>query len=102
VPPTGAPAANEAPSPAPLNTDPGGLLAFHEFAQRWSQTMDATRKKQAAMQDAVQKLEAAQKALASAGGKDDSPDLVTVLGTVTQVLNDIAAVQAATQKGAAQ
>jgi hypothetical protein len=97
-----APPASIAPPRPALDTNAAEQVVFFEFARRWSRTVEATQTKQKAMVDAVQKLEAAQKALVKADGANDAPDLVTVLGTVTQVLSDIAAVQSAIQKGAAQ
>ena len=103
-PPIAAPVAPTPPAPHGSEaSDPLALMEFYRFAHQWQYNAELTNAKQAALSAGVQDLMGAESALKSvADGGPGAPSLTDVLALVTQVLNDVAAVQSAIQGGATQ
>lgn len=74
---------------------PGDFLVTIDVATRWSDRLDHIDAAIAAATDSLDKLQAAQDQLLAANGDKDAPHLKTVIGDLSQVIGDIAAIRSA-------
>jgi hypothetical protein len=78
---------------ADKSTPEANIMASIEVASRWSDDLDHIDAAIAAATDSLTKLRAAQDKLLAANGDKKAPELKTLIGDLSQVLGDIAAIR---------